>query len=415
MNCLNCFRCSLRKEKSKIKDQPIDSPNAQIMSGGVYHNGTGCDTALQNLLDSLDQVCEKVDTPVEDHLFLSQLLQNRNLQSLITVKDLLLSVSSQESNELKEILDKPHLKALFQTHDQVARKDFLPALPDVPFEVDEDDESVKVVQLIKNTEPLGATIKIDEASDAVVVSRIVRGSVADRSGLINVGDELREVNGIRVKGKSPLDILAILQCREGTITFKLVPGVPPKHAPSDQVRANFCYDPMLDSLNPKPDSGLAYRRGDVLHIVSRQDPDWWQAHLDNDLRIGIIPSPTLLKRRLSNFQNGNLCKKNENSNYVDPDAKDISVYEEVALLHPVPGKYRPIVLIGYVIHKHKFSTHGTPKQTNLLFHNDILIDLACHDSNLNVQVNFCNNSPNEQSCITETVAFIDVLLVVTGT
>ncbi|GIY47705.1 MAGUK p55 subfamily member 7 [Caerostris darwini] len=368
---MNCFCCSLHKKKPKIKDQPIDSPNAQIMSAGVYHNGTGCDTALQNLLDSLDQVCEKVDTPVEDHLFLTQLLQNKNLQSLITVhnkinsqcvqptyqdvnrlardvKDLLSSNNCKESAELKEILERPHVKALFQAHDQIARKDFLPALPDVPFEVEEDDESVKVVQLIKNTEPLGATIKIDEASDAVVVSRIVRGSVADRSGLINVGDELREVNGVRVKGKSPLDILAILQCREGTITFKLVPGVPPKHAPSDQVRANFCYDPMNDTLNPKPDSGLAYRRGDVLHIVSRQDPDWWQAHLDNDLRIGIIPSPSLLKKRIHNFQNGNLYKNNETNlnNYIDPDAKDISVYEEVALLHPVPGRYRPIVLIG---------------------------------------------------------------------
>lgn len=75
-----------------------------------------------------------------------------------------------------------------------------------------------------------------------------------------------------------------------------MPGVPPKHAPSDQVRANFCYDPMLDALNPKPDSGLAYRRGDILHIVSRQDHDWWQAHLDNDSRIGIIPSPDIQKR-----------------------------------------------------------------------------------------------------------------------
>ncbi|GIX99049.1 MAGUK p55 subfamily member 7 [Caerostris extrusa] len=323
----------LHKKKPKIKDQPIDSPNAQIMSAGVYHNGTGCDTALQNLLDSLDQVCEKVDTPVEDHLFLTQLLQNKNLQSLITVhnkinsqcvqptyqdvnrlardvKDLLSSNNCKESAELKEILERPHVKALFQAHDQIARKDFLPALPDVPFEVEEDDESVKV----------GATIKIDEASDAVVVSRIVRGSVADRSGLINVGDELREVNGVRVKGKSPLDILAILQCREGTITFKLVPGVPPKHAPSDQVRANFCYDPMNDALNPKPDSGLAYRRGDVFAYS---------------------------ESRIHNFQNGNLYKNNETNlnNYIDPDAKDISVYEEVALLHPVPGRYRPIVLI----------------------------------------------------------------------
>lgn len=38
-------------------------------------------------------------------------------------------------------------------------------------------------------------------------------------GLINVGDELREVNGIRVKGKSPLDILAILVCKNIDLNF----------------------------------------------------------------------------------------------------------------------------------------------------------------------------------------------------
>lgn len=48
--------------------------------------------ALQALLDSLDQVCEKVETPVEDHLFLSQLLQNKNLQSLITVSLIVISM-----------------------------------------------------------------------------------------------------------------------------------------------------------------------------------------------------------------------------------------------------------------------------------------------------------------------------------
>lgn len=55
----------------------------------------------------------------------------------------------------------PKTQALFQTHDQVARKDFLPALPDVPFVVEDDDASVKVVQLIKNTEPLVCIFSTD--------------------------------------------------------------------------------------------------------------------------------------------------------------------------------------------------------------------------------------------------------------
>ncbi|GFS98344.1 uncharacterized protein TNCV_2208731 [Trichonephila clavipes] len=45
-----------------------------------------------------------------------------------------------------------------------------------------------------------------------------------------------------------------------------------------------------------------------------------------------------------------------------------------------------MVRTGVVIHKQKFSTHGTPKQTYMLFQNDILIDVACHRYTLNMQV-----------------------------
>ena len=46
-------------------------------------------------------------------------------------------------------------KALLEAHDQIAVKDFLPQLPEIPYEVDEDEESVKVVRLVKGSqEPL---------------------------------------------------------------------------------------------------------------------------------------------------------------------------------------------------------------------------------------------------------------------
>ena len=38
----------------------------------------------------------------------------------------------------------------------------------------------------------------------------MHGGAADRSGLIHVGDEVIEVNGINVEGKTPNDVLAIL-------------------------------------------------------------------------------------------------------------------------------------------------------------------------------------------------------------
>ncbi|GFV00659.1 uncharacterized protein TNCV_2950271 [Trichonephila clavipes] len=39
-----------------------------------------------------------------------------------------------------------------------------------------------------------------------------------------------------------------------------------------------------------------------------------------------------------------------------------------------------------VIHKKKFSTNGAPKQTYMLFQNDISIDVACHRCTLKMQV-----------------------------
>lgn len=39
-------------------------------------------------------------------------------------------------------------------HDAIAQKDFYPHLPDIPVEVDEDEETIKIVQLVKSNEPL---------------------------------------------------------------------------------------------------------------------------------------------------------------------------------------------------------------------------------------------------------------------
>ena len=43
---------------------------------------------------------------------------------------------------------------LLASHDIVAQRDYLPKLKDVPLEVDEDEETVKLVQLVKSQEPL---------------------------------------------------------------------------------------------------------------------------------------------------------------------------------------------------------------------------------------------------------------------
>ena len=56
----------------------------------------------------------------------------------------------------------------------------------------------------------GATIKANEENGRILIARVMHGGAADRSGLIAVGDEVIEVNGINVEGKTPNDVLKIL-------------------------------------------------------------------------------------------------------------------------------------------------------------------------------------------------------------
>lgn len=151
----------------------------------------------------------------------------------------------------------------------------------------------------------------------------MHGGAADRSGLIHVGDEVIEVNSINVEGKTPGDVLTILvyiilklslayliyiyiwnsqQNSEGTITFKLVPA-DTKGAQREskvRVRAHFDYNPDVDPYIPCKEAGLAFQRGDVLHIVAQDDAYWWQARKDHErsARAGLIPSRALQERRI---------------------------------------------------------------------------------------------------------------------
>lgn len=42
------------------------------------------------------------------------------------------------------------------------------------------------------------------------------------------------------------------------------------------VRPYFDYDPASDNLIPCREAGMGFQRGDVLQIVNREDPNWWQ-------------------------------------------------------------------------------------------------------------------------------------------
>ncbi|CAH0716370.1 unnamed protein product, partial [Brenthis ino] len=384
------------------------------------HSTENWDPALMRLLTSL----KEVQSGGEDVAFLNELLQSKQLHALVQVHNKIVAAqckddkfypllsnamqvtlevlqqfseivtSSSEFEELLKLLQKPHFQAILCTHDAVAQKDYYPHLPDIPADADDEEETVKIVQLVKSDEPLGATIKTDEETGKIVIARVMHGGAADRSGLIHAGDEVIEVNGVSVENKSPADVLSILQSSEGTITFKLVPsfGKGGTRESKVRVRALFNYSSAEDPYIPCKEAGLNFMKGDILHIVSQDDAYWWQARREGDrvMRAGLIPSRALQEGRIIHERQVEpqtmdgkpaLCSPSQVNSDCGPktpcsptpnaaallpckstpkvkkiiydikenddfDREMIPTYEEVARLYPRPGFVRPIVLVG---------------------------------------------------------------------
>ncbi|XP_028311250.1 MAGUK p55 subfamily member 3 isoform X3 [Gouania willdenowi] len=288
---------------------------------------------------------------------------------------------SAEEKELLHLLTSPHLKAILSVHDTVAEKNFDPVLPPLPddFEDELEEESVKIVRLVKNKEPLGATIRRDESTGAVIVARIMRGGAADRSGLVHVGDELREVNGVSVIHKRPDEISQLLSQSQGSITLKIIPAIKEEDRFRESkvyMRALFDYIPLEDKATPCQEAGLPFTRGDILQVVTQDDPTWWQAKRvgDSNLRAGLIPSKQFQERRLAyrtkmgtlpnpkkpvydqgcdkaglrrSFRLSRKDRQGSAGEGSDPGDPDFMTYEEVTRYQQRPNERpRLVVLIG---------------------------------------------------------------------
>uniref|UniRef100_A0A8C1BM68 MAGUK p55 scaffold protein 3a n=1 Tax=Cyprinus carpio carpio TaxID=630221 RepID=A0A8C1BM68_CYPCA len=272
---------------------------------------------------------------------------------------------SSEEKELLHLLTSPHLKAVLSVHDTVAQKNFDPVLPPLPddFEDELDEESVKIVRLVKNKEPLGATIRRDDSTGAVIVARIMKGGAADRSGLVHVGDELREVNGSSVMHKRPDEISQLLSQSQGSITLKIIPAIKEEDKLKESkvfMRALFDYTPLEDKATPCQEAGLPFKRGDILQVVSQHDQTWWQAKRvgDCNLRAGLVPSKQFQERKpLQLVESGlrrsfRLSRKDRRgssgeANVSDQNDTEFLTYEEVTRYQQKPNERpRLVVLIG---------------------------------------------------------------------
>ncbi|XP_043482825.1 peripheral plasma membrane protein CASK isoform X5 [Leptopilina heterotoma] len=298
--------------------------------------------------------------------------------------------------ELQELLVQPHLKALLQAHDVAGHEVYgeeatrVTPPPLLPYLNGSDDlegqngdldlenvTRVRLVQFQKNTdEPMGITLKMNEDGKCIV-ARIMHGGMIHRQATLHVGDEIREINGIPVANQSVNALQKILREARGSVTFKIVPSYRSAPPPCEVqlfrirplpvlifVRAQFDYDPLDDELIPCAQAGIAFKTGDILQIISKDDHHWWQARKDNAAgSAGLIPSPELQEWRIAclamekNKQEQVNCsifgrkKKQYKDKYLAKhnavfDQLDLVTYEEVVKL-PYPAFQRKtLVLLG---------------------------------------------------------------------
>ncbi|XP_059198999.1 MAGUK p55 subfamily member 4 [Centropristis striata] len=208
---------------------------------------------------------------------------------------------STEARELYSLLSSPHIQAVLSSHDSVAQSDYGPVLPPLPDEMPEDEEAMRIVCLVKNNQPLGATIRRDEETGEIYIARVIHGGLADRSGLLHPGDMLVEVNGNPVVGLEPEQVIQILINSHGTILFKVIPdaGQSGNRHKAVYMRAMVDYCPLQDASIPCPDAGVAFSRGDLLEVVDQSDAHWWQARKlpCTASCAGLIPSAATLKSK----------------------------------------------------------------------------------------------------------------------
>uniref|UniRef100_A0AAQ4PMW6 Protein associated with LIN7 2, MAGUK p55 family member a n=1 Tax=Gasterosteus aculeatus aculeatus TaxID=481459 RepID=A0AAQ4PMW6_GASAC len=287
-----------------------------------------------------------------------------NVQLVTEILDSLNNLPEEDvaAAELVKILQEPHFKSLIEAHDKVAAKCY-----EMPHTAGNSSafissslmpaDAVRMIGIQKKAgEPLGVTFRVEQGE--MVIARILHGSSIDRQGMLHTGDIIREVNGCEVS-QSPQELQELLGNCTGSVTLKVLPSYRDSPAPPQvYLKPHFNYNPATDNLIPCKEAGLAFSKGDILHVMGRR---WWPIlrHVVGGAT-GLIPSQFLeekrkafVRRDLDTSAAGMICgtakKKKKKMMYLtsknaDFDRYELQIYEEVAKMPPFQRK--TLVLIG---------------------------------------------------------------------
>ncbi|KAA8587189.1 hypothetical protein FQN60_001025 [Etheostoma spectabile] len=232
---------------------------------------------------------------------------------------------------------------------------------------------MKEVEFEKNpSEPMGVTLKLND-KQRCTVARILHGGMIHRQGSLHEGDEIKEINGKSVTDHSVDQLQKILKETNGVVTMKIVPNLQSRSRACEKseypictpnlqmyMRAQFDYDPAKDDLIPCKEAGLKFQTGDIIQIINKQDPNWWQGRVESAAAdfAGLIPSLELQEWRVASkskakegsqscspFGKKKKCKDKYLAKHSSIfDQLDVISYEEVVQLPAF--KRKTLVLIG---------------------------------------------------------------------
>ncbi|EPQ02700.1 MAGUK p55 subfamily member 4 [Myotis brandtii] len=161
-------------------DKGADPPDKEDLKRSTPSNPEdGLSQILRLVLQELNLFYSR---DVSGLCLLYDLLHSPWLQALLKVYDCLQEFKGKKLLPVTSQAQALSHEALLSAHDTVAQKDFEPLLPPLPDNIPEGEEAMRIVCLVKNQQPLGATIKRHEMTGDILVARIIHGGLAERSG-----------------------------------------------------------------------------------------------------------------------------------------------------------------------------------------------------------------------------------------
>jgi len=350
----------------------LDTTDTALRSTAIQEDGEYADD-LPVTHDSL-RLADQVKTIAEQRVYLDEakelfsLLTDKWIQGLLEVHD---EVAAHIQNSLEEVKYIDGVSSGEQS-DEEGDKEGEEAGGEEKEKSESSEEIVDTFRVVglrrRKGESLGLTVSVDDHGK-VIVARILSDSYIESQGLLRPGDIILEANGTRVTDPEQLQT-----CIEESVEFinlKIQPTLAlsqsnrsvslEKAARSGKffIRALYSYEPKKDTLLPCPEIGLGFKYGDILEVVCSQDPSWWQARLEGEDTIGLIPSLDLeerrkcfvdkddLKKRFSCCGSGKKEKKRFSYHFrknADMDEADLQLYEAVERMPPFTRK--SLVVVG---------------------------------------------------------------------